>query len=139
MNFRERAQPQQSGFQLAPMIDVVFLLLIFFIVTWNFARWETEIDVTVPTAREGADSRRAIGEIIVNVRADGAIVVNRQELTPEQLLERLVRIASLYPDQAIILRGDQRASYDSIVKVLDICREANIWNVSFATARPEKS
>ncbi len=121
------------------MIDVVFLLLIFFIVTWNFARWETEIDVTVPTAREGADSRRAIGEIIVNVRADGAIVVNRQELTPEQLLERLVRIASLYPDQAIILRGDQRASYDSIVKVLDICREANIWNVSFATARPEKS
>lgn len=138
MNFRERAQPQPSGFQLAPMIDVVFLLLIFFIVTWNFARWETEIDVTVPTAREGSESRRAIGEIIVNVRADGGILVNRKELTPDDLLERLQRIATLYPDQAIILRGDQAASYDSIVKVLDICRKANIWNVSFATARPEQ-
>ena len=137
MNFRERAKPRQSEFQLAPMIDVVFLLLIFFIVTWNFARWETEIDVTVPTAKEGAESRRSIGEIIINVREDGDIVVNRQELSKQQLLTKLERIAELYPDQAIILRGDREASYDMIVRVLDICREANIWNVAFATTKPE--
>lgn len=136
MNFRDRAKPQHSGFQLAPMIDVVFLLLIFFIVTWNFARWETEIDVTVPTAKEGAESRRSVGEIIINVNKDGGILVNRQRLRPDELLERLRRIASLYPDQAIILRGDREASYDAIVRVLDICREANIWNVAFATTKP---
>ncbi len=137
MNFRDRAKPQQSGFQLAPMIDVVFLLLIFFIVTWNFARWETEIDVTVPTAKEGAETRRSIGEIIINVRADGGILVNRQELTTDQLYGKLQRIAELYPDQAIILRGDREASYDAIVQVLDICRKAEIWNVAFATTKPE--
>jgi biopolymer transport protein ExbD len=43
----------------------------------------------------------------------------------------------LYPDQAVILRGDQAADYRHIVAVLDICRAANIWNVAFATGRPE--
>lgn len=137
MNFRNRSQPVETGFQLAPMIDIVFLLLIFFIVTWNFARWESELDVQVPSAEESEETRRAVGEIIVNVRADGTVVVNRQEMDADQLLDRLQRIASLYPDQAVILRGDERVEYHHIVQVLDICRRANIWNVAFATARPE--
>lgn len=137
MNFRDRSRPVESGFQIAPMIDIVFLLLIFFIVTWNFARWESEIEVQVPSAQEGDETRRAVGEIIVNVRADGVVVVNRREMDAEQLLGTLERIASLYPDQAVILRGDQSVEYKHIVEVLDICRQANIWNVAFATSRPE--
>ncbi len=123
--------------QIAPMIDVVFLLLIFFIVTWNFSRYETELDVTVPVAREGKESRRSVGEIIVNVKADGQILVNRQKLDDQQLLAKLQQIAALYPDQAVILRGDQNVSYNHIVNVLDICREAKIWNILFATSKPE--
>ena len=137
MNFRRRAAPEPGGFQIAPMIDIVFLLLIFFIVTWNFARWETELDVTVPVAREGRESRRTIGEIIINVKSDGTIVVNRQEMNEDQLQTKLQRISELYPDQAVILRGDESVNYRYIVKVLDVCREANIWNVAFATGKPE--
>lgn len=137
MNFSRRAQPDSGGFQVAPMIDIVFLLLIFFIVTWNFARWETELDVTVPTAQAGQESRRSVGEIIINVKKDGEIVVQRQEMNQQQLLEMLQKIASLYPDQAVVLRGDMEAGYKHIVRVLDTCRQANIWNVHFATAKPE--
>ena len=137
MNFRERAQPEAPGFQIAPMIDVVFLLLIFFLVTWNFARQETELDVKVPTAREGQETRRAIGEVILNVRADGSIVMNRRTFTPEELQIALTRIAEMYPDQAVVLRGDEATEYRNIVDVLDICRSANIWNVAFATSKPE--
>lgn len=137
MNFRSRAQPEASGFQIAPMIDIVFLLLIFFLVTWNFSRDETELDVQVPTAREGKESRRAIGEVILNVKADGSVIMNRRAMDLDELETALTRVAQLYPDQAVVLRGDVNTEYKSIVDVLDVCRGANIWNVAFATSKPE--
>ena len=137
MNFRKQAVPEPAGFQIAPMVDIVFLLLIFFLVTWNFARYETELDVKVPTAKEGKESRRSVGEVIINVKSDGSIVMNRKTVTAEELGGTLRKISELYPDQAVVLRGDQSADYRHIVAVLDICRAANIWNVAFATGRPE--
>lgn len=137
MNFRAHIRPEPAGIAIAPMVDVVFLLLIFFLATWNFARYETELDVKVPTAREGTESRRAIGEVILNVKADGSIVMNRRTLSLDELRAVLAQIADLYPDQAVVLRGDQSADYRHVVEVLDVCRSANIWNVAFATSKPE--
>jgi biopolymer transport protein ExbD len=137
VNFRKQAVPEAAGFQIAPMVDIVFLLLIFFLVTWNFARYETELDVKVPTAKEGKESRRSVGEVIINVKNDGTIVINRKTVSAEELGGTLRKISELYPDQAVVLRGDQSADYRHIVAVLDICRAANIWNVAFATGRPD--
>jgi biopolymer transport protein ExbD len=137
VNFRKQAVPEAAGFQIAPMVDIVFLLLIFFLVTWNFARYETELDVKVPTAKEGKESRRSVGEVIINVKNDGSIVINRKTVSAEELGGTLRKISELYPDQAVVLRGDQSADYRHIVAVLDICRAANIWNVAFATGRPD--
>jgi biopolymer transport protein ExbD len=119
------------------MVDIVFLLLIFFLVTWNFSRSETELDIKVPKAREGKETRRAIGEVILNIKADGSTVMNRRPLDAAGLGEALQKIAALYPDQAVILRADENTDYRHVVAVLDICRNANIWNVAFATSRPE--
>jgi biopolymer transport protein ExbD len=137
MRFRPAIEAERSGLQLAPMIDVVFLLLIFFLVTWAFARFETELDVRVPVAKQGADPNRSVGEIIVNVRRDGSLVLEGQGITPAELLDRLTRVAAHYKDVAVILRGDRQTSYENIVNVLDLCRDAGIWNVAFATNRPE--
>jgi biopolymer transport protein ExbD len=137
MNFRGGIQQNVQGFQIAPMVDIVFLLLIFFLVTWNFSRNEMELDVKVPKAREGKETRRAVGEVILNVKADGTVVMNRRAMDSNALKEALAKIASLYPDQAVILRGDENTDYRHVVEVLDICRRANIWNVAFATSRPE--
>jgi len=136
MNFRGGIQQNVQGFQIAPMVDIVFLLLIFFLVTWNFSRNEMELDVKVPKAREGKETRRAVGEVILNVKADGTVVMNRRAMDTNALKEALAKIASLYPDQAVILRGDENTDYRHVVEVLDICRRANIWNVAFATSRP---
>jgi biopolymer transport protein ExbD len=137
MNFRAHVYPERIIFQIAPMVDILLFLLVFFILTWNFSRNEAELDVKVPAAQEGKETRRPAGEVILNVKKDGAIVMNRRPMSSDELLETLSRIAKLYPDQAVILRGDENVDYRFVVDVLDICRAANIWNVAFATSKPE--
>ena len=136
MNFRTRAQPEPRGFLIAPMVDILLVLLGFFMLTWNFARQERELDVQMPAAGESKEQRRSVGEVIVNVKSDGTLVMNRRPMSPEALLSALSQVAKLYPDQAVVLRGDQRVDYGTIVRTLDLCRKANIWNVAFATAIP---
>jgi len=134
MNFRRHAKPEIFGFQIAPMVDILLVLLVFFIVTWNFSISEKELDVKIPTATHAKDSDPMVGQVIVNVKSDGAIYFNRQPISAEDLIKKLQKLAMLFPDQAVILRGDQNAAYKSIMNVLDICRQANIWNVAFASA-----
>ena len=137
MNFRAHVYPERIVFQIAPMVDILLFLLVFFILTWNFSRNEAELDVKVPAAQEGKETRRPAGEVILNVKKDGGIVMNRRPMSSDELLETLTRIAKLYPDQAVILRGDENVDYRFVVDVLDVCRAANIWNVAFATSKPE--
>lgn len=137
MNLRAHVYPERIMFQIAPMVDILLFLLVFFMLTWNFSRNEAELDVKVPAAQEGKETRRPAGEVILNVKKDGGIVMNRRPMSSEELLDTLSRIAKLYPDQAVILRGDENVNYRYVVDVLDICRAANIWNVAFATSKPE--
>ena len=81
MNLRSRAIPQHPGIQLAPLVDVLLLLLIFFLLTWNAARNENELDVKIPKASSAKERSAPIGDVIVNVKADGNVVVNRRTLT----------------------------------------------------------
>lgn len=123
--------------QLAPMIDIVFLLLIFFIVTWQFSRSETELNVSVPTAEEGSELNRPKGEIIINVLSDGIIRVEGNTVDLGQLREKLAAIARQFENQPVRIRGDGKVEYQRIVEVIDTCQKAGIWNISFATQRPE--
>ena len=121
------------------MIDVLFLLLLFFIITWNSARRETEIEISVPAADAGTDAKRkSVGEIVINVRKGGEIVVEGEKLTEDLLLAKLQLIAQVYKDQAVILRGDEKSEYQKVMNVLNTCQKAGIWNVSFATRPPEE-
>jgi biopolymer transport protein ExbD len=135
MKFSSR-QPEPAGMQLAPMIDIVFLLLIFFIVTWQFSRSETELNVAVPTAEEGSELNRPKGEIIINVLPDGTIRVEGATVDLHQLLEKLAAIAKQFKNQPVRIRGDGNVAYQRIVEVIDTCQKAGIWNISFATQRP---
>jgi len=134
MNFRRRHSVQNPGFQIAPMIDVIFLLLCFFVASQIFSQWETEINIKLPTASTGEVPDRLPGEIIINILADGTIVVNRQVLDEDALVSLLDKIASLFPGQPILLRADGSTPYENVIRILDMCRQADIWNISFATA-----
>jgi biopolymer transport protein ExbD len=140
MKFRNVAKIEPIPLQLAPMIDVLLLLLLFFILTLNLAKQETEIEISVPAADEGqVNNDRPVAEIVVNVMKDGLIKVEGSEFNEEQLLGKLQLIASIHKDQAVILRGDKDTKYENIMDVLNICQKAGIWNVSFATQKPEEA
>ena len=138
MNFRKQAEPRIFGFLIAPMVDILLVVLVFFIVTWNFALSENELDVRVPSAAKANETQPYVGQVVINIKADGTIIVNRQAKTLPELLELLKKLSQLYPDQAAIVRGDQGVEYKHIVEVLDVCRQADIWNVAFATGKPDR-
>lgn len=118
------------------MIDILLLLLSFFIISWQFSKSETELNVSVPTAQEGAEPKQMRGEIIINVLADGAIRVEGLAVDKPQLLDKLSKIAKQYPNQPVRIRGDGNVAYQRIVEIIDTCQKAGIWNISFATQRP---
>ena len=76
MNLRQRALPVTYGFQIAPMVDILLVLLVFFIVTWNFALTEYDLDVKVPNATQAKQTQSYVDQTVVNIRADGTIMMN---------------------------------------------------------------
>ena len=137
MKFRKRVTPSVLGFQIAPMVDILLVLLCFFIVTWSFARKELELDVKVPTAQNAKESNPVVNQTVINVKQDGSVVWNRKAVASKELTKRLKELSGLFPDYAIIVRADERVPFRFVSDVLDICREANIWNVAFATGKVE--
>lgn len=135
MNFHSRVAAQHPGIQLAPLVDVLLLLLIFFLMTWNAARIENELDVKIPKASAAKENSAPIGDVIVNVKADGNVVVNRRTLSASDLTAMLKGLVQLNADQAVVIRGDEAGAYKNVVNVLNICSEAGVTNVAFATAK----
>ena len=134
MNFRKNNQPPLLGFQIAPMVDILLVLLVFFIVTWNFAITENELDVKIPSAVSAKEQQPVANQTVINIREDGTVMMNRKELSREELLQKLMQLSELYPDYAIIVRGDKELSYENLIAIMDILNQAKIWNVVFATA-----
>ena len=137
MKFRKRAQLVVMGFQIAPMVDVLLVLLCFFILTWNFARKEMELDVKVPTAENGGEPVLDVNQTVLNLKADGSMVMNTRPITLKELGDKMAMLAKINPDYAIILRGDENVAYKHVVSVLDVCRGAGIWNVAFPVSKGE--
>jgi biopolymer transport protein ExbD len=135
MNLRRHAAPHHPGIQLAPLVDVLLLLLIFFLLTWNAARNENELDVKVPKAAAAKEKSSPMGDVVVNVKADGNVVVNRRTLSGSELSDLLKNLVQLDADQAVVIRGDETGAYKNVVGVLNICSEAGVTNVAFATAK----
>lgn len=121
-------------FQFTAMIDVVFLLLCFFITTSVFSQWEMEVDVVLPSAQSSQMPDRLPGEVIINISKDGTITVNQRKYTRDELRERLSSLARLFPGQPVIIRADRESLTESLIGVVDTCRLADIWNISFATS-----
>lgn len=128
-------QKQKPQVHLAPLIDIVFLTLVFFMTISVFNQQETQLGISVPKAAESEEAVRSPGEIVINLDKGGVIVVNQNTLNDGELERMLKKVASLFPDQPVIIRADEYSYHKSIVKVLDICARANIWNISFATKK----
>lgn len=134
MNFRKKTRGLLPSFQMTSMMDIIFLMLMFFITTSVFSQWEYEIDISLPSAQSGKVPDRLPGEIIVNISKDGRVSINQQDLTLDALKSRLDKLARYFPGQPVVLRADKETRYESLIKVVDTCRKADIWNFSMATS-----
>ena len=127
-------KPELPGFQITPMLDVVFLLLCFFVATTVYSQWENEVEIQLPSADSSVVPNRLPGEIIVNVAKDGSIRVNGRTLSPEELGAKCRALAAAFPGNPIVVRGDKAASWESVLRVLDVCAKNDLYNVNFASA-----
>jgi biopolymer transport protein ExbD len=122
---------EDPGINMTPMIDCVFLLLIFFLAATTFARDEVELDLQLPEAKSGAEGK-AGHVLVVNVLADGKITVEGRSVTLEALRQKLQAAAQRDQNQAVLVRGDRAAQFGIGLQVLDACRLAKLGKVDFA-------
>ena len=133
MKFTRKNRSKAPRLALTSMLDVIFLLLCFFVTVSVFSQWESEITIKLPSATTAEEPDRLPGEIIVNLDKGGKVTVNGKALELKDLEARLSKVAKFYPDQAVIIRADKDVRYELLVGVIDTCRAANVWNFSFAT------
>lgn len=142
MKFNVKA-PEGIGFQLAPMLDVVFLLLIFFVVTQKIILNEQDLKVKVPTAPKSTEEEsRAIDEIIINAREENGeliITIDREVFTQEKLMTMLQRMVAVNPNQPVRIRGDAEMRWQKVADVISTCSRAGVWNVSFSKQLPAQA
>ncbi len=112
--------------EMTPMIDMVFLLLIFFLVATTFHQTEREMQIALPFAASAAPISSMLQELIVNVDKDGKIILGGRAIGPERLQERVTQAVAANPEQKVTVRGDRSVAYAHIVTVLDICKVAGI-------------
>jgi biopolymer transport protein ExbD len=116
-----------GALNLTPLIDVIFQLLIFFIVATKFAQKDREMDVELPSASEAKPLIVQPQEIFVNVDAKGDIYVGGKLLSIPQLEEHLDEAARNNPaNQSVILRADKRCELDAIVQVINVCNRVGV-------------
>ena len=133
MTFAPERPSRSPALALTSMLDVIFLLLCFFVTVRVFSQWESEISIRLPDAKTAEPPERLPGEIIVNLAKDGSLRVNGAVLTLDDLQSRLKRISTFYPGQPVIIRADRETKYDDLVKTIDACRAGDVWNFSLAT------
>jgi biopolymer transport protein ExbD len=138
MKFGKKIQEETETIQMAPLIDIVFLTLVFFMTVSTYSSMESELDISLPTADAAMQSERGQGEIYINLRKDGKIVLNNREMELNELQDVLKRVAELFPGGSVIIRGDSQAALGQAVAILNCCSKADIPNVSFA-ALPESA
>ena len=133
-------KPVAAGaLSLTPLIDVVFLLLIFFLVASQFAREDTQLPLKLPSAASALPMTMDPEILTVNIAADGRYFVSGEYLTLDELSDRIARAVRDNPvSQSVVIRGDRTVPYQSVVDALDICHANKVPNYRLTTAPREQ-
>ncbi|MEM1354721.1 MAG: biopolymer transporter ExbD [Planctomycetota bacterium] len=138
---RERSRPV---IPLAGMVDILFLLLIFFMSTYTMRDQELTVDVGLPTSETATTGQAEAMKVIVSFDEDGRVFVGereaklvKQQPDDELLVERLQQLADISRDQPVIIRGDARGRYGLLLEIMDAAELAGLTDVKLAVVREE--
>jgi len=131
---RERSRPILP---LAGMVDILFLLLIFFMSTYSMRDQELAVDVGLPTSETAETGESQALKIIISFDENGKIFVGEREVKREELLGRLQALAEVSADQPVIIRGDAEGRYGLLLEIMDTAELAGLSDVKLAVVREE--
>jgi biopolymer transport protein ExbD len=129
MRRRQNRRKSESEVNLTPMLDVVFIMLIFFIVTASFVK-ESGIEISRPGASTAV--RKEKGNILIAISANDQIWMNRRQVDPRALRANIERAHAENPQGAVIIQADKAAKTGLLVQVMDAARSAGVKDVSLA-------
>ena len=132
-----KAPDEDAQFQMAPMIDIIFQLLIFFMVIANLEQLTELAQVKLPVASEAKTIDTTMGLIRINLTSNGNIVFGEKQrvLEPAELVVELSD--RTMKNAKVLIRGDRDVKHRRILEVMNVCAEAGLWNVSFAVFQEE--
>ena len=126
MLIKSQTHKLSAAIEMTPMIDIVFLLLIFFLVATTFREEEREMQVALPFASSSAPISTMLKEFIVNVVEDGTIIVGGRRIDDAELRTMVRDAVAVNPEQKVTVRGDRGTAYANIIQVLDVCKNEGI-------------
>jgi biopolymer transport protein ExbD len=132
VRIRDDELEDEIGFQMTPLIDCVFLLLIFFLVATTYQDPERSLDLELPQAESGSE-HEALEEIVLNVFRDGRVALHGREIDGDGLRAELERAAAHDRATPVTIRGDAHVEHARIVAVMDACALAGLSNLSVGT------
>jgi len=124
---------EDSAIDITPMLDVVFIMLIFFIVTATFVK-ESGIDVNRPEAATAVKQEKA--NILIAIDAKNRIWIDRREIDVRSVRPNIERLHAENPQGSVVIQADKASTTETLIKVMDASRSAGVFNVAIAAQDP---
>lgn len=125
-------QIEEPGLNLTPMIDIVLLLVIFFMVGTEFTRDERQYEIELPRVSDAPPLTSLPDELVVNITREGEFSLGREPRSVDELEAELRAASARYRDQAVVIYADGSGPYQHVMTALSVCRRADISNVQLA-------
>ena len=125
----------EQSINLTPLIDIVFLLIIFFMVGTRFSELneqEKSIQLEVPQVSEAVALTAAPKKRVINVLQDGTIVLDKQTVSLNELYDELCETKNQYQQMGVIVRGDANSVYQNVANVIGTCKRAEISDLNIS-------
>ena len=132
-HFQNLVDEEEANIDMTPMLDVVFIMLIFFIVTASFVK-EAGIDVNRPEAATAVKKDRA--NILIAISDKGEIWINKRRIDVRAVQANIERLHAENPQGTVVIQTDKKATTETLIKVMDASRAAGVYDVSIAAQEP---
>ena len=132
-HFQNLVDEEEANIDMTMLLDVVFIMLIFFIVTASFVK-EAGIDVNRPEAATAVKKDRA--NILIAISDKGEIWINKRRIDVRAVQANIERLHAENPQGTVVIQADKKATTETLIKVMDASRAAGVYDVSIAAQEP---
>ncbi len=136
MRIRKPEEGEAGVINMSSLLDVMFILIIFFLATTTFQQDERDIKVNLPESAEGQALSSAAKVIVINVRADGTYVMASRETTVEAMQTALANAIQADPQQKVLIRGDRQALHGHVAIAVSLCKRAGVHEANLGYQLP---